>query len=115
MSTKHRTQTAQIASTGELLLIPLSRLRPSRRNVRRTRRTASIPALAASIARVGLLQNLNVTADPDGEHYDVEAGDRRRAALKLLVKQKRLAPEFEVPCLVVPCASARTASLTENV
>lgn len=110
MNTKHTNTTAQT-----LLLIPLSQLRPSRRNVRRTRRTTSIPALAASIARVGLLQNLTVTADPDGEHYDVEAGDRRRAALKLLAKQKRIAADYEVPCLVVPREAARTASLTENV
>jgi len=111
MNTKHTSHTP----AQSLLLIPLSQLRPSRRNVRRTRRATSIPALAASIARVGLLQNLTVTADPDGEHYDVEAGDRRRAALKLLARQKRIAPDYEVPCLVVPREAARTASLTENV
>lgn len=107
--------TSQKVAKHELLLIPLSQLRPSRRNVRRTRRKVSIPALAASIANVRLLQNLTVTADGDGEHYSVEAGGRRLAALKLLAKQKRIAPDYEVPCLVVPREAARTASLTENV
>jgi ParB family chromosome partitioning protein len=50
-----------------LLLIPLSKLRPSCRNVRKSGGT-SIPELASSIARVGLLQNLTVVAAPDGEH-----------------------------------------------
>ncbi len=37
------------------------------------------------------------------------------AALKLLAKKKRIAPDFEVPCLLVPDASARTVSLAENL
>jgi ParB family transcriptional regulator, chromosome partitioning protein len=98
----------------ELHLIPLSRLRPSSRNVRKSGGT-SIPELAASIARVGLLQNLNVIASTDGEHFDVVAGRRRLAALKLLVKRRKLAKDHPVPCLLVPDAAARTVSLTENV
>lgn len=96
------------------MLVPLSRLRASRRNVRKTS-GQSIEALAASIARVGLLQNLTVTAAADGEHYDVVAGGRRLAALKLLVKTKRLDADWPVPCLLVEASDARTASLTENV
>jgi ParB-like chromosome segregation protein Spo0J len=53
----------------------------------------SIPELASSIARVGLLQNLTVVAAPDGEHYEVVAGRRRLAALKLLVKRRKLAKD----------------------
>lgn len=65
-----------------LILVPLSRLvsRPTGRNVRKTPRM-SIPELAASIQRVGLLQNLIVTATADGERYEVVAGGRRLAAL----------------------------------
>ncbi|MDB5971119.1 MAG: chromosome partitioning protein ParB [Hydrocarboniphaga sp.] len=103
-----------ITASQELLLIPMSQLRPSARNVRKTGGT-SIPELASSIARVGLLQNLTVIACDDGEHYEVVAGARRLAALKLLAKKKRLPSAHEVPCLVVPDAAARTASLTENV
>lgn len=98
----------------ELHLIPLSRLRPSRRNVRQSGSTA-IPELAASIARVGLLQNLTVTAMPDGAWFEVVAGRRRLAALKLLVKRRKLAKDHPVPCLLVPDTSARTVSLSENV
>ena len=43
------------------------------------------------------------------------AGDRRLTALKLLAKKKRIAADFEVPCLLVPDASARTVSLAENL
>ncbi|RTB62343.1 ParB/RepB/Spo0J family partition protein [Pseudomonas aeruginosa] len=99
-----------------LILVPLSRLvsRPTGRNVRKTSRM-SIPELAASIQRVGLLQNLIVITSADGEHYEVVAGGRRLAALKLLAKKHRISKEWEVPCLLVADGTARTASLTENV
>jgi ParB family chromosome partitioning protein len=113
-----RTNTAasrEIAVPAQnLILVPLSQLRPSKRNVRKTV-GASITELAASIARVGLLQNLTVILASDGEHYEVVAGGRRLAALKLLAKKKRIARDYDVPCLLVADASARTASLTENV
>jgi ParB family chromosome partitioning protein len=89
-------------------------LRPSSRNVRRSGGT-SIPEPAASIARVGLLQNLAVVPADDGERFEVVAGRRRLAALRLLVKRRKLAKDFEVPSLIVPDGAARTVSLTENV
>ena len=99
-----------------MILVPLSRLvlRPTGRNVRKTPRM-SIPELAASIQRVGLLQNLIVIPASDGEHYEVVAGGRRIAALKLLAKKHRIAKDWEVPSLVEADGTARTASLTENV
>lgn len=112
----HTAATLEVADpTKNLILVPLSQLRPSKRNVRKTNRRLSIPELAASIQRVGLLQNLIVSQSEDDEHYEVEAGDRRLAALKLLAKKKRIASDFEVPCLLVADSSARTVSLTENV
>lgn len=101
-------------ATYRLLLIPLSQLRPSSRNVRQSG-GASIPELASSIARVGLLQNLTVTVASEGGHYEVVAGKRRLAALKLLAKRRKIDKAQDVPCLLVPDASARTVSLTENV
>lgn len=96
--------------------VPVSQLRASRRNVRKTGAVGqSIEALAASIERVGLLQNLTVTAAAGGEHYEVVAGGRRLAALKLLVKTKRLDADWLVPCLLVQTQDARTVSLTENL
>jgi len=99
-----------------MILVPLSRLvlRPTGRNVRKTPRM-SIPELAASIQRVGLLQNLIVIPAAGGEHYEVVAGGRRLAALKLLAKKHRIAKDWDVPCLRVADGTARTASLTENV
>lgn len=102
------------APSQNMLLVPLLQLRPSKRNVRKTV-GASINELAASIERVGLLQNLTVILASDGEHYEVVAGGRRLAALKLLAKKRRIAKDYAVPCLLVADASARTASLTENV
>ncbi|KOF53602.1 chromosome partitioning protein ParB [Achromobacter sp. DMS1] len=106
--------------TKNLILVALSQLQPrrSKRNARTTPRQ-SIPELAASISRVGLLQNLIViAAAPHGdgsEQYEVVAGDRRLTAMKLLAKKKRIAADYEVPCLLVPDASARTVSLAENL
>jgi ParB family chromosome partitioning protein len=97
-----------------LIFVPLSQLRPSKRNVRKTA-GASITELAASIARVGLLQNLTVILASDGEHHEVVAGGRRLAALKLLAKERRIPKDHEVQCLLIPDVSARTVSLTENV
>ncbi|WP_423173180.1 MULTISPECIES: ParB N-terminal domain-containing protein [unclassified Stenotrophomonas maltophilia group] len=99
-----------------LILVPLSQLLPrrSKRNARKMPRL-SIPELAASIARIGLLQNLIVILATDGEAYEVVAGDRRLTALKLLAKKKRIPADYEVPCLLVPDASARTVSLAENL
>ena len=99
-----------------LILVPLSQLLPrrSKRNARKMPRL-SIPELAASIARIGLLQNLIVILSADGEAYEVVAGDRRLTALKLLAKKKRIPADYEVPCLLVADASARTVSLAENV
>ena len=103
-----------VQPSQSMLLVPQSQLRPSQRNVRKTA-GPSIDALAASIGRVGLLQNLTVVVAADGEHYDVVAGGRRLAALKLLAKKRRIAKDWQVPCLLVSDASARTVSLTENV
>lgn len=101
------------APAAELRFIALSRLRLSKRDVRKT--AAPVDALADSIERVGLLQNLIVVPHPDGESFDVVAGGRRWAALRLLAKKKRIARDQTIPCLVVPEDSATVVSLTENV
>lgn len=114
-TTNHIPQSLPVAVPAQhLMLVPLSQLRHSSRNVRRSGAVA-IPELAASIERIGLLQNLAVTLSSDGEHYSVIAGSRRLAALKLLAKKRRIAKDVDVPCLLVADISARTASLTENL
>ena len=104
-----------VAATPDLRRIPLSLLRPSKTKKVRPSSGLSIPELAASIARVGVIHNLAAVPAADGVHFDVVAGKRRLAAFKLLVKQRKLAKDHEVPCLVVADESARTVSLTENL
>jgi ParB family chromosome partitioning protein len=104
--------------------IPLNKLVLSQSNVRRIKAGVSIEDLAADIARRGcLLQSLNVrpVLDADGAEtgmFEVPAGGRRFQALQLLVKQKRLAKNAPVPCVVRDPATAILAeddSLAENV
>ena len=90
--------------------IPLTQLVPSPLNVRKTK--TGIEGLAASIAAHGLLQNLQVR--PTGEEFEVVAGGRRYEALKLLAKQKKIAPDHAVPCEVRDGDDATEISLAEN-
>lgn len=100
---------------GVFQQIPLSQLRLSPRNVRSEadRTPEDIASLVESIAHVGVIQNLVVTAQADGL-FDVEAGGRRLLACQQLVADKRLPKDHPVNCLVVADDAALTASLTEN-
>jgi ParB family chromosome partitioning protein len=101
--------------------IPFNLLVLSQSNVRRVKAGVSIDALAADIARRGLLQSLTVRAERDGEgnptgKFEVPAGGRRFRALQQLVKAKRLARTAPVPCIVREddAISAEEDSLAEN-
>jgi len=91
--------------------IPLARLVPSPDNVRKTK--TGIDGLAASIAAHGLLQNLTVRP-ASGKNFEVLAGGRRLAALQLLAKQKKIAADHPVPCVVRGGDDATEISLAEN-
>jgi ParB family chromosome partitioning protein len=91
--------------------IPLSQLVPSPANVRKTK--TGIEGLAANIAALGLLQNLQVRPT-NGKRFEVVAGGRRLAALRLLAKQKKIAPDHPVDCEVRDGAIAVEISLAEN-
>jgi ParB family transcriptional regulator, chromosome partitioning protein len=93
--------------------IPLSQLTPCPANVRKTGRKTGIEGLAASIIAHGLLQNLQVRPATD-ESFEVVAGGRRFDALKLLAKQKKIAPDYPVPCDVRDGTNATEISLAEN-
>ena len=94
-------------------MIPLNTLVPSPANVRKTGAKIGIDELAASIAAHGLLQNLQVRPAEDGR-YQVVAGARRLAALKLLAKRKELAKDVAVGCNVLDAADDVEISLAEN-
>jgi len=94
----------------------------SQENVRRVKDGVTIEQLAEDIGRRKLLQSLNVrpVLDGDGEEtgtYEVPAGGRRYLALGILVKQKRLAKNEPIPCIVnrSGATSAEEDSLAENV
>lgn len=99
--------------------IGLDKLVASDANVRRIKAGVSVEDLAEDVARRGLLQSLSVRPLLDGDgaetgKYGVTAGGRRLAALKLLVKQKRLAKNAPVPCIVKTEGVGEEDSLAEN-
>ena len=99
--------------------IPLSRLALSPANVRQTKATLSIDALAESIALRSLLQSLSVrpVLDETGAEtgrYEIQAGGRRYRALQMLVAQKRLDPDAPIPCIIKTSGLAEDDSLAEN-
>jgi ParB family chromosome partitioning protein len=103
----------------KLKMIPLCQLRWSKENMRKTNRLADIEPLAASILANGVLQSLLVEPQDrdgrDGPLYDVTAGGRRLAALKLLAKRNRIERDAPVPCLVKGNGACATEiSLAEN-
>ena len=102
--------------------ISLAKLLPSPANARRTGTGLGIEALAASIGAHGLLQSLVVRPALDGNgkatgKYEVVAGARRLAALKLLAKRRRITKGTAIPCRVLDGegVDGAEASLAENV
>jgi ParB family chromosome partitioning protein len=100
--------------------IPLDKLEIHEDNVRKSADDdTAIAELAADIAARGLLQSLSVRPILDAEgnetgRYGIQAGSRRFRALKLLVKQRKLAKSAPVPCLVKTDGFAEADSLAEN-
>ena len=97
--------------------IPLNKLVPSPRNVRRATNEQADLELKADIEARGLLQNLVVTSatKPKGS-FAVEAGGRRLRALQSLAEDGKIAKSHEVCCFVLEGghAEAQEASLAEN-
>jgi ParB family chromosome partitioning protein len=79
--------------------IPLNKLSQFVGNVRKTQVKGSIERLAASIDGHGLQQNLVVK--PDGKLFAVVAGGQRFAALRHLLKARKIKPTYAVPCKVM--------------
>jgi ParB family chromosome partitioning protein len=108
---------AQIRRHSMIKTIPLNKLVPSPRNVRRSTDEQADLELKADIEARGLLQNLVVTsaAKPRG-CFAVEAGGRRLRALQSLADEGKLKKTHEVCCFVLEGgpAEAQEASLAEN-
>jgi ParB family chromosome partitioning protein len=97
----------------KIKMIPLTDLVPSPDNVRKTGAANGIEELAASIAAHGLLQNLQVRKADSGK-FEVVAGGRRYAALKLLAKRKAIRKDAPIGCNVLASEDATEISLAEN-
>ena len=100
--------------------ISLDKLVLSQSNVRRIKAGVSIEELADDIARRTLLQSITVRPERDADGndtgmFEIPAGGRRFRALELLVKQKRLAKNAPVPCVVREDGTPEEDSLAENV
>jgi len=100
--------------------IPFNKLALSQANVRRIKAGVSIEELAEDIARRTLLQSITVrrVLDENGAEtgmFEIPAGGRRYRALELLVKQKRLARNAPIPCVVRTEGTPEEDSLAENV
>jgi ParB family chromosome partitioning protein len=100
--------------------IPFDKLVLSQANVRRIKAGVSVEELAADIARRTLLQSITVrpVLDESGGEtgmFEIPAGGRRYRALEMLVKQKRLAKNAPIPCVIRTEGIAEEDSLAENV
>lgn len=96
--------------------IPVSKLILSDRyQARKTRAQQPLEALAASIHRQGLLQNLNVIKAKKRGMYEVVAGGRRLQAIQILIADGRWTDDVAVPVRIISDGSALEVSLAENV
>lgn len=110
---------SKIILDTETFTVPLDRLVRDPANVRVADRDADIAALAHNIAHEGLLQNLGVRPVLDSgqptDRYSVAVGGRRHAALKYLVKAKRLPKDAPIRCSLVKNEAVTSAGASENL
>ena len=115
------TQVEIVHQDGDVIDVPLNKLKKSPRNARRTPHAqADIEALAASIAVKGVLQAPVVEPETDGEGaptgcYFVTIGEGRRLALLLRAKRKEIKKTEPVRCVVDLNNDPHEISLDENV
>ncbi|UFX47535.1 ParB N-terminal domain-containing protein [Bradyrhizobium sp. 41S5] len=110
-----------IPASGTEIFIPLNKLKKSPNNARKTPHSeAAIEGYAASIAAKGILQNLVVEPEFDGEgaatgFYLVTIGEGRRLAQLLRVKRKEIKKTEPIRCIVDTANDPHEISLDENV
>lgn len=113
--------TAPTVEHGATVFIPLNKLKKHPKNARKTPHSeASIEAKAASIAAKGILQNLVVEPETNGEgkltgFYLVSIGEGRRQAQLLRVKRKEIKKTEPIRCVIDTANDAAEISLDENV
>lgn len=97
--------------------IKFTELKLSKENMRKaTTPKANDKQLKASIAAIGLIQNLVVSAKGEDGLYPVEAGGRRFVQIQSLVKDGVFTEDITWPCRVLEDGeSAKDFSLSENL
>lgn len=109
------------AKSGTEIFVPLNKLKKSPKNARKTPHgEAAIEALAASIAVKGMLQNLVIEPERDGEGeatgcYFVTVGEGRRLAQLLRAKRKQIKKTEPIRCILDVANDPYEISLDENV
>ena len=99
-----------ISTASGVRTLPIADIHPSRLQPRRSFAPEALAELAASIAARGVLQPILVRPAPDGQGYELVAGERRwRAA--------QAAQLHEIPAIVraLPDRDALELALIENV
>jgi ParB family transcriptional regulator, chromosome partitioning protein len=110
-----------VPESGTEIFIPLNKLKKSPKNARKTPHSeAAIEAYAASIAAKGILQNLVVEPELDGDgsatgFYFVTIGEGRRLAQLLRLKRKEIKKTEPIRCIVDTTNDPHEISLDENV
>ncbi|WP_456725142.1 MULTISPECIES: chromosome partitioning protein ParB [unclassified Bradyrhizobium] len=110
-----------ISASGTEIFIPLNKLKKSPNNARKMPHSeTAIEGYAASIAAKGILQNLVVEPEFDGEgaatgFYLVTIGEGRRLAQLLRVKRKEIRKTEPIRCIVDTANDPHEISLDENV
>ncbi len=94
--TKDMKSAASDSFVDSIRMIDVSEIMPNKENFYEI---SSLELLADDIEREGLKHNLVVSKDKDSAKYWLKSGHRRFEAVKLLIKEKRLA-STKVPCLV---------------
>ena len=87
-------------ATNDITMIPLNKLIPSGLNARKITTSAKSNAeLRASLLAFGVLENL-IVYGAGKDKYAVAAGERRRASLKLLLKEKKMRLKLSSPMIL---------------
>jgi ParB family chromosome partitioning protein len=110
----------QDSGSGDIIAVPLNKLKKSPRNARKTPHAPEhVAALAASIAAKGMLQSpvvepeLDKGGEPTG-FYLVTIGEGRRLAQALRAKRKEIAKDEPVRCVLDTAHNPYEISLAEN-
>lgn len=110
-----------VIESGAEIFVPLSKLKKSPRNTRKTPHSeAHVEALAASIALKGMLKILVVEPEQDADggptgSYFVTIGEGRRLAQLLRARRKQIKKTEPIRCVVDTENDPQEISLDENV